>query len=259
MNLFLSKLMSETNSEENLNNISEIVEEDEKLNEDNEEPKPIKKVEIVLTPNKTQRSDKTKFEVARDSKQRAIDNFKNGITDPEYRVVKMTNGKFRCYKRKQPLIVEPINVNQIQPNLPTQTINEQQPEPIMKAKPAAKQHSPFDDIVYFNLSNQLGEQLNKRLDAVNAEIERLRNKNSKLKNKYRQLKQAIFITEEEEHDEPQQMPQERRSVPASQVQQVQQQQIPNEQFEPIQQQQQQIPQIQQVRRVGGINFNRFFQ
>ena len=221
-------------------------------NEEIEEPKKIKKVEINLNRGTVRRSDKTVKETVKDSKQRAIEAFKNGQIDPEYRVVLMGNGKYRTYKRKTPLVTEPINVNQIQPNLPTQIINEQQPEPVMKAKPTTKQHSPFDDIVYYNLSNQLGEQLNKRLDMVNAEIERLRNKNSKLKNKYKQLKQAIYITEEEEHDEPQQMPQ------VQQVQQVQQQ-IPNEQFEPIQQQQQQIPQIQQVRRVGGINFNRFFQ
>ena len=56
-----------------------------------------------------------------------------------------------------------------------------------KNKGGKTEHDPMQDIVYYNLTNQISEQLNKRLDMVNAEIERLRNKNSKLKNKYKNL------------------------------------------------------------------------
>ncbi|MBR4634642.1 hypothetical protein IKO50_07025, partial [bacterium] len=72
--------------------------------------------EIKLKPGKTQRSDKTKFERAKDAKQRAIDNFKRGVIDPEYKVVKMSNDKYRCYKRKTDLPPDPIKLNQIPEN-----------------------------------------------------------------------------------------------------------------------------------------------
>ena len=248
--------MSETIIEEDLNNNSEDVEEtnNDENNEHENNEKKVKHVEIELKSNKTQRSDKTKFERAKDSKQRAIEAFKHGEIDPEYRVVKMTNGKFRCYKRKESLTPTPINVNQIQPNKSSNDEVDElvESKPSTKTKSAPKQHNPFDDIVYYNMSNQISEQLNKRLDAVNAEIERLRHKNTKLKGKYKQLKQAIYITEEEEKDE--------QPIQHEPIQQ-QQQQI---QHEPIQQQPQQpIPQpqkpmIQQIRRTPGINFNRFF-
>ena len=247
--------MTETIIEEELNNNSEIIEEtnNDENNEHENNEKKVKHVEIELKSNKTQRSDKTKFERAKDSKQRAIEAFKQGQIDPEFRVVKMTNGKFRCYKRKEPLIQEPINVNQIQPNRQSNNDVEVDVESKPSTKPKTpKPHNPFDDIVYYNMSNQISEQLNKRLDAVNAEIERLRHKNTKLKGKYKQLKQAIYITEEEEKDEPVQ--QERRSVPASQP--IHEQHEP----EPIPQQQERrsVPASQPLRRTTGINFDRFF-
>ena len=238
--------------EEEIQNNSEIIEEIE--NDENEnEKKQVKQTEIELKANKTQRSDKTKFEVAKDSKERAIEAFKHGQVDPEYRVVKMTNGKFRCYKRKTPLVQEPINVNQIQPNVRNvQIVDDETPQQIVKPK-ASKAHDPFSDIVYYNMSNQISEQLNKRLDAVNAELERLRHKNTKLKGKYKQLKQAIYITEEEEHDEPEPKPihEEQQQIQPQQIQPVQpvQQQIPV----------QQIPlQHEQLRRVPVIDFKRLF-
>ena len=243
--------MTEREDEQDFNNNSEIIEEIDNVDENEKEndvnkSKKIKQVEIELKANKTQRSDKTKFERAKDSKERAIEAFKHGQIDPEYRVVKMTNGKFRCYKRKEPLTPTPINVNQIQPN--RQSNNDEISEPINKPK-ASKAHDPFSDIVYYNMSNQISEQLNKRLDAVNAELERLRHKNTKLKGKYKQLKQAIYITEEEEHDEPESKSNHNdEPEPEPQQQQIQSQ--------PIQQQMmiQNIP----LRRAPAINFNRFF-
>ena len=72
--------MSETIIEEDLNNNSEEVEEtnNDENNEHENNEKKVKHVEIELKSNKTQRSDKTKFERAKDSKQRAIDAFKQG-------------------------------------------------------------------------------------------------------------------------------------------------------------------------------------
>ena len=57
---------------------------------------------------KTKRSDPTKGELVALAKKRAIENFEKGIADPEYRVTKMTNGKYRCYKRKVDLPPEPV-------------------------------------------------------------------------------------------------------------------------------------------------------
>ena len=171
---------------------------DEIAEDEPNKEKPAKNVVMELNDGKVYRSDKTVKERFKDSKLRAIEAFKHGQIDPEFRVVKMANGKFRCYKRKTPLIQDPINVNQIQPNTRNvQMIEDDTPEAIAKPK-ASKQHDPFSDIVYYNINNQLNEQLNKRLDAVNAELERLRHKNTKLKGKYKQLKQAIYITEEED-------------------------------------------------------------
>ena len=221
---------------------------DEEMTEDEpNKEKPVKNTVLDLNDGKVYRSDKTVKEQFKDSKLRAIEAFKQGQIDPEFRVVRMANGKFRCYKRKTPLVQEPINVNQIRPNVRNvQVIDETAPEPIVRPK-TPKPHDPFSDIVYYNMTNQISEQLNKRLDAVNAEIERLRNKNSKLKNKYKSLKQAIFITEEEEHDEepqPQETPHEEQ---------------PHEQPQPVQQvQQMPVQQPQSFRRAPTINFDRFF-
>ena len=194
------------------------------------------------------RSDKTKAELRKESKQRAIDNFTRGIPDPEYRVVKLNSGKFRCYPRKQPLPPEPIKLNQVPENkrsseLETRNDDEIEAKP---RKPKIKgEHDPFSDIVYYNLSNQISEQLNKRLDAVNVELERLRHKNSKLKGKYKQLKQAIYITEEEDNNENESKP-----IVEQQVNQHEPQPQPQKQFE--------SPIIRPTRRTTAINFNRFF-
>lgn len=227
------------------------------------EPK-IKNVEMTLTKGIVRRSDKTVKETVKDRKQRAIDNFKNGMIDPEYRVVQMANGKYRTYKRKTPLEVEPINVNQIQPNKPlressgscTTTAPTNQPPPKI-----TKTHSPFDDIVYYNMTNQISEQLNKRLDMVNAEIERLRQKNTKLKGKYKQLKQAIYITEEEEKDEQSIHEQHEQSIHEQHEPSIQPQQPLRDAVVHEMQESNQLRQPQHLihRTPNGINFNRFFQ
>ena len=103
--VFISSKMSEE-IEQSSQNDSEIAENEEKEEIEAEKvEKPFEK-----------RTYKTKFETAKESKQRAIDNFKRGVVDPEYKVVKMSNGKFRCYPRKEPLAPEPIKLNQIPEN-----------------------------------------------------------------------------------------------------------------------------------------------
>ena len=104
-------------------------------------------------------------------------------------------------------------------------------------------------MIYYNLSNQVSEQLNKRIDAVNSEIERLRRKNSKLKGKYKQLKQALYVSdEEEEHEDKQEPAHEPAHEPAPQQ---------HEQPQPVLQQP--SPKLSiYPRRPGRIDFNRFF-
>ena len=97
------------------------------------------------------------------------------------------------------------------------------------------------------MTNQISEQLNKRLDAVNLELERLRHKNSKLKGKYKQLKQAIYITEEEEVNENESKPIVEQNVIQHPV--IQQEPEPKQFDSPI---------IRPTRRTNAINFNRFF-
>jgi len=238
--------MTDSNIQEEFQNNSEEENTNETINETNEETndEPIEETKPKQTITKTKRSDSTKAELEKQAKQRAIDNFQKGITDLEYRVVQMTNGKFRCYKRKEPLAPTPIKLNQIPENKPSDEqvenveIVEDESNTKSKKKKDKKEHNPFDDIVYFNMSNQISEQLNKRLDAVNAELDKLKHKNSKLKGKYKALKQAIYITDEEEDIVDNQ--QSEQHEPVQQVQQVQQ-----------------IPQAARSNR--GINFNRFFQ
>ena len=206
----------------------------------NEQP-PAPTAEAVTAPTIKQ-SNKTQKQMIKDSKQRAIDNFNKGIVDPEWRVVKMTNGKYRTYKRKEPLAPTPINVNQVAVNKPSKQIvieDEDDYEPVVVKKGKHKaEHDPMQDVMYYNLNNQINEQLNKRLDSINQEIERLRNKNTKLKNKYKNLKQAIFVTEEEEqHEVKQEEPQ----------QQQDEQPVATRIAIPIMQ-----------RRRTGIDFNQFF-
>ena len=56
---------------------------------------------------------------------RAISNYERGILDPEYNVMVMSNGKYRVSKRKVPLVHNPINVNQVPENKPTQQVQQQ--------------------------------------------------------------------------------------------------------------------------------------
>ena len=201
------------------------------------------KNDIEVNDGIVRRSDKTVKQTVKDAKQRAIDDFKRGVVNPEYRVVKMANGKYRTYKRKQPLAPEPIKLNQVPENKRSSEVEAVIDEEVeaKPRKPKIKgEHDPFSDIVWYNMSNQISEQLNKRLDAVNVELERLRHKNSKLKGKYKQLKQAIYITEEEEQ-------QEAKQEPIIEVKQ-----------EPQQPQQVESPIIRPTRRTTAINFNRFF-
>ena len=171
---------------------------------------------------------------------RAINNFRNGVDDPEFKVSILPNGNYRVAKRKVPLDIGPINVNQIPENKPS-SIEQQKEIPTTKPQKQNSEHNPFNEIVYYNLTNQVNEQLNKRLDSITAEIERLRNKNTKLKGKYKSLKQAIFVSDDEEENE---IP----IVKPTEV--IEEQEIP--------QQQQQIQQPQYIRRTNGINFNKFF-
>ena len=224
-------------------------------NEDEKEPvKEIKHAEVNLTRGPVRRSDKTQKETVKDCKKRAIEAFKNGQIDPEYRVVQMGNGKYRTYKRKTPLVADPINVNQIQHNTRNvEIVDDTAADTIpTKTKPVMKQHDPFSDIVYYNMSNQISKQRNKRLDMVNAELERLRHKNSKLKGKYKQLKQAIYITEEEEHDEPEPQPQPSPQQPQT----ISQPQTPLRDAQL--RQQPEAPIYRPTRRTPTINFNKFF-
>ena len=217
--------MSETEtSQEN----SEIIPETPENIEEN-------KIEI----KETKRSDLTKKELAAIAKQRAIENFNNGVIDPEYKVTKMKNGKFRCTKRKTDLPPEPIKQDQIPDNVKS---SEKTIEKTEKVKSKEKVHDPFSDIVYFNMTNQVNEQLNKRLDLLNSQIEKLSSKNSKLKGKYKQLKQAIFVSEDEEE------PTNPEPVNPEPVEPAK-----NEPVEPAQPPSQ-IPR----RRTTGINFNQFF-
>ena len=199
---------------------------------------------------RTKRSDPTKKELVALAKKRAIDNFEKGIADPEYRVTKMTNGKYRCYKRKVDLPPEPIKQDQIPKNLKSSdvvndTINDKQSEPITdKSKDKSKKkdkNDPFADIVYFNLNNQMNEQLNKRLDFLNHEIEKLHSKNTKLKGKYKQLKQAIYVTESDDEEN-------EKTTQDVEVNENTQTPTPTE---PVTQ-----PVIH--RKTNGINFNQFF-
>ena len=138
--------------------------------------------------------------IPRGSRIRAINNFNQGHEDPELDVCLMSNGQYRCSWKKGVPTNNPINVNQIPVNKPSQ------PKPVQEASPITQPpvkagRDPFADIVYYNMSNQLSEQMNKRLDSITAEIERLRHKNSKLKGKYKTLKQALFVSDDEDEDE----------------------------------------------------------
>ena len=182
------KIEEEVNEEvkENVNDIStnEKIdeEENEKVNENLNNNKASKSKNKTV---RTKRSDPTKGELVALAKKRAIDNFEKGIADPEYRVTKMVNGKYRCFKRKVDLPPEPIKQDQIPKNLKSSdvvsdTINDKQSEPITdKSKDKSKKkdkNDPFADIVSFNLNNQMNEQLNKRLDFLNHEIEKHKTK-----------------------------------------------------------------------------------
>ena len=209
--------------------------------EDSNEPVPEPVSKPVIEQN-IKKSNKTSKQMVKESKQRAIDNYNKGIIDPEWRVVKMSNGKYRTYKRKEPLPPDPINVNQVMPNKPAPTVAEENTIVHTNDKTKTKQDDPLANVIYYNLNNQINDQLNKRIDMINEELQRLRNKNSKLKNKVKNLKQAIFISDDEENNnEPEPMQQDNRNNDEPQPQQLTTTTLPTH-----------------VRRNTGINFNQFF-
>ena len=229
--------------QEDLNNIKTNEEINEEVNEDVNNEKVNEEVDEKVSSKsknqtvKTKRSDPTKGELVALAKKRAIENFEKGIADPEYRVTKMTNGKYRCYKRKVDLPPEPVKQDQIPKNVrssATEQITEQKTD---ETKNKDK-HDPFADIVYFNLNNQMNEQVNKRLDLINHEIEKLHSKNTKLKGKYKQLKQAIYVTDSDEEGVSEH--ENESSTPAEPS-------TPMTSTEPVMR-----------RRTNGINFNQFF-
>ena len=198
---------------------------------------------------KTKRSDPTKKELIALAKKRAIENFEKGIVDLEYRITKMANGKYRCYKRKVDLPPEPVKQDQIPKNVrSSDVVSEKVVETDeIEVKPKNKnkdKHDPFADIVYFNLNNQMNEQLNKRLDFLNHEIEKLHSKNTKLKGKYKQLKQAIYVTDSDEE------------VVSENVEHQNAEPSAPKETQPEPTQQATEPVIR--RRTNGINFNQFF-
>ena len=226
-------IQEDSNNEIVDENVNENVQE-EAHEETHEEPNEEQTV-------KTQRSDPTKRELIAIAKKRAIDNFEKGIADPEYRVTKMTNGKYRCYKRKVDLPPEPVKQDQIPKNIrssATEQITEQKTDEIKDKAKNKDKHDPFADIVYFNLNNQMNEQVNKRLDFLNHEIEKLHSKNTKLKGKYKQLKQAIYVTDSDEEGVSEH--ENESSTPAEPS-------TPMTSTEPVMR-----------RRTNGINFNQFF-
>ena len=123
-------------------------------------------------------------------RQQAIDLFERGQEDPEFKVIKDKNGKYRCTKRKEILPPEPIQIQD--PEISKQ----EKPAPKPKSKPVAAPSS--DQITYYNLSNQVSEQLSRRVDELNKHVEKLQNKQSKMKGKYRKLKESIYEYDEEE-------------------------------------------------------------
>ena len=199
--------------------------------------------ETVVSPKETKSKPNKKLSI-KDKKARAIEAFNRGESDPDYRVIKMKNGKYRTYLRS----AEDAKINNEQhPQKQKQEVKPLKDEPVEpkpKAHSEPKQHNPFNDIVYYNMNNQFNEQLSKRLDEVNNEINRLKQKNSKLKCKYKQLKQVIYLTDDEDEEAPEQV-----EHVQSEQQAVQPEQQAVVQPEPV---------SRQRRRTTGIDFIRYF-
>lgn len=171
----------------------------------------------------------TKKETAKILKEKAIENFKNGVDDVNYRVVKMTNGKYRCYPKDQNAPVEPISLKQVPENkhIAFEIPPAKEPEQPIDEEPKKgkkKVVDPMNDIIYYNLNSQINEQINKRIDDLTKQLDSIHDKHRKLKGKYKQLKQAIFIDGEEEEAHEQQPPPQQEQVHEEPVQPVQQQQ-----------------------------------
>ena len=242
----------EDNNTEIKNNIQMVNNENENENNsqlptENKLPKQWKTEDEIKEYCRTHKKSRKYME----TRNRAITNFINGVEDPEYKVSVGSNGDYRLSKRKVPLQTT-INVNQIPENKPTKVIEEKEnqniPQLQTSTKPKTKnniEHNPFNDIVFYNMSNQVNEQLNKRLDSITQEIQRLRNKNTKLKGKYKSLKQAIFVTDSDDEVE-ENIPQQQET---QQQQEIIEENIPQQHYEIYQ---------QPIRRTNGINFNKFF-
>ncbi len=201
-----------------------------------------KETKTNTTPAETTPKNNKKLTI-KEKKARAIEAFNRGEIDPEYRVIKMKNGKYRTYLRSaenEKVTSNPVVKTEVKPDVkPAETVT--------RAKSEPEQHNPFNDIVYYNMNNQFNEQLSKRLDEVNNEIMRLKQKNTKLKGKYKQLKQVIYVTDDEDDEEaPEQV---ERVQPEHQAVQSEQQAVQQIQPEPV---------SVRPRRTNGIDFNRYF-
>ena len=201
-----------------------------------------KETKTNTTPAETTPKNNKKLTI-KEKKARAIEAFNRGEIDPEYRVIKMKNGKYRTYLRSaenEKVTSNPVVKTDVKPEV-------KPVEPVIRTKSEPEQHNPFNDIVYYNMNNQFNEQLSKRLDEVNNEIMRLKQKNTKLKGKYKQLKQVIYVTDDEDDEEaPEQV---ERVQSENQAVQSEQQTVQQIQPEPV---------SVRPRRTNGIDFNRYF-
>jgi vacuolar-type H+-ATPase subunit I/STV1 len=129
--------------------------------------------------------------LSKEEKQKIIDDWNNGIEHPDYKVVKNNIGtvvrKRRYNKKKSDGEEECEGV----------AVNKTEVKEPVKGKEKEKDKSWMRDIQYYNMNSTIN-MMSQSIRDLNERLTKYKNKQVKLKGKYKALKKAIYEDDEEE-------------------------------------------------------------
>jgi vacuolar-type H+-ATPase subunit I/STV1 len=129
--------------------------------------------------------------LSKEEKQKIIDDWNNGIEHPDYKVVKNNIGtvvRKRRYNKKKSAGEEECE---------EAAVNKTEVKEPAKSKEKEKDKSWMRDIQYYNMNSTIN-MMSQSIRDLNERLTEYKNKQVKLKGKYKALKKAIYEDDEEE-------------------------------------------------------------
>jgi DNA-binding FrmR family transcriptional regulator len=129
--------------------------------------------------------------LSKEEKQKIIDDWNNGIEHPDYKVVKNNIGtvvRKRRYNKKK---------SDGEEECEEAAVNKTEVKEPAKSKEKEKDKSWMRDIQYYNMNSTIN-MMSQSIRDLNERLTEYKNKQVKLKGKYKALKKAIYEDDEEE-------------------------------------------------------------